>query len=664
LSAFAGIDERRFPVVEDLVGRELRSWNHGSVSQIKAFRRCPSLWYAEKVYGLTRPSTKATELGSKVHDELEAYLVEGRAPGAIGAAGLHRLPVPPIRRELVETFFALDDQELDGVFVVGKIDLVEPAARRITDHKTTSSFRYIKSAEELASDPQAILYVAIASPVFAGRSTATGETYTTPARDGRPEERYGVRRLDLDVLVETSFRHVYYRTPTGGAPASRESSVVLRPDDIRERYVESIRSPMLRMKELASEKPALADVPHDLSGCGAFGGCHLKTLCAGLGRRTLGAASSFFAVATEPAKKKKENAMNLLESLKKRREECASPSKKSADPFASAVRAAEKEEEPNKAEAVVSTRPKVNPPDGVPDGETYEAPKAEAKKSDPIVPASFAFVSDAFKGERLKSLKKDAFLVLFPELRDEIDRTGRTMPARDDEARKGHVFAVPDDSLKKLTRTALRDASEIAVEILSSDIPSAEELPATDIHDDLSNASQSEIAFSDSEAPTSDEKSAEASEVEEDPSPGLSVNEQLTERQNTLSDPEVTEEIVDEPIVLESEEPVDLSRRGLRALRTLYVDCAPRKTPGVVYLSELLAPLMKQAAETLNAVHFRVPKYKRGEDSVVALLANGLNNGTIALPDVLVVETRLPASAVCLEELLPRYDRIVERLGW
>ena len=145
---FSGIAERRFPVVEDLVGRELREWLHGSVSQIKSYKRCPSLWYAEKILGLAKGATAATKLGNETHDELEAYLVEGRAPGPIAAAGLHRLPVPPVSRELVETFFALKDPELGGVYVVGKIDLVEPADVRITDHKTTSSFRYVKSAAE------------------------------------------------------------------------------------------------------------------------------------------------------------------------------------------------------------------------------------------------------------------------------------------------------------------------------------------------------------------------------------------------------------------------------------------------------------------------------------------------------------------------------------
>ena len=179
----------------------------------------------------------------------------------------------------------------------------------------------------------------------------------------------------------------------------------------------------------------------------------------------------------------------------------------------------------------------------------------------------------------------------------------------------------------------------------------------------VSNAGQDELALGAESDPQSDEKGEEAPEVEATSEPDLSVNGTLTERQESLSVPEVTEEVLDAATPA-SDEPIDLSNRGLRAVRTLYVDCAPRKTPGVVYLSELLAPLMKQAAKTLDVVHFRVPQYKRGEDSVVALLASKLNSGELALPDVLVVETRLPASAVCLEELLPRYDRIVERLGW
>lgn len=675
MSVFAGIDADRPPVVEDLAGRELRPWKHGSVSQIKSFRRCPSLWYAEKILGFTRKPTKALRTGIRVHNELERYLLDGTPPGPIGAAGIHRLPAPPVDPMLVETFAAIADPALGGRYVVLKIDLVEPARTRITDHKTTSHFKYQKSPEELAGDPQAILYVAAASPIFAGAETLTGETYTTPATKDREAESYPVRRLDLDHLVELGFRHVYYRT--GERPDSRETEVRLRPDDIASGYLSLVRAPLLEMQAIAEARPALRDVPHDLSGCTQYGGCHLRALCAGLGRRSLGAASAFYLAATDPKPPSNGGAMSLLSALAKHRQqqtdapsatqqqtpEPATPS----DPFAAAVAASKDVETHNgmtidtraelavpatpeenaaaAAQAATVPPPTVNPRDGVPADADYVEP-VTSTPSDPVVP-DFDFVSEAFRGERIKSIKKAPMLILFRELRAELDRTGRPMPDRRDEERKGHVFACPDDALKGLKRTCVRDAAQVAIDLLL--VPVEE-----------SGTSKSAAA---SEAPSSPPETPDAPTPGPTPEEGNDVNAELTPA-GDADDEDIVEAPAASPASEAPREPSVISAGPVRNLRILFVDCAPRHEPGLVYLSELLAPLMREAADELGVVHFRVPQYKRGEDNVVARLANRLNTGTLALPDRLVVETRLPAAAVCLEELISRYDVIVERLGW
>jgi hypothetical protein len=94
----------------------------------------------------------------------------------------------------------------------------------------------------------------------------------------------------------------------------------------------------------------------------------------------------------------------------------------------------------------------------------------------------------------------------------------------------------------------------------------------------------------------------------------------------------------------------------------LYVGCVPRRAP-VVYLAELLAPVIAAAEAELAVQHYRIPQYKRGTDAVVARLAHALRSGAIVPPPALVVEVGLPLSMDALGELLPFYDTIVERMG-
>ena len=43
-----------------------------SPSQVKAFTACPRKWAFDKIDGVTRPGSPSTDLGTRVHDTLEA----------------------------------------------------------------------------------------------------------------------------------------------------------------------------------------------------------------------------------------------------------------------------------------------------------------------------------------------------------------------------------------------------------------------------------------------------------------------------------------------------------------------------------------------------------------------------------------------------------------
>jgi len=233
---------------------------HVSASQVKAFRRCRSRWYHEKIDGHVEPPSEAMKRGTRIHALLEAYLVDGTplpddADGRIARPALTRLPpAGSVPRDQVESRFETP-AEVYGIPFVGIIDLLEPDI--ITDHKTTSDFKYTKTEEELRADPQAQAY-AIAT------------------------------QKDGDDVVR--FRHLYIRT--SGAPQSRETIVDFSRDDLAHALTR-LRATVASMVE-TSQVDDVADVGHNLEACGDYGGCPHRARCASLGRHTLGVISSLF----------------------------------------------------------------------------------------------------------------------------------------------------------------------------------------------------------------------------------------------------------------------------------------------------------------------------------------------------------------------------------
>jgi len=240
------------------MGRQ--SVKHVSASQVKAFRRCRSRWYHEKIDGHVEPPSEAMKRGTRIHAAIEAYLVDGTplpddAEGRIARPALTRLPpAGSVPRDQVESRFETP-AEVYGVPFVGVIDLLEPDT--ITDHKTTSDFKYTKTEEELRADPQA--------------------------------QAYAIERA-RSVPGPIRFRHLYIRT--SGAPQSRETIVDFSRDDLAHALTR-LRVTVASMIE-TSQVDDVADVGHNLEACGDYGGCPHRARCASLGRHTLGVISSLF----------------------------------------------------------------------------------------------------------------------------------------------------------------------------------------------------------------------------------------------------------------------------------------------------------------------------------------------------------------------------------
>ena len=143
------------------------SFTHVSASSIKLFESCPKRWFHKYVLGFKEEGSAAMELGSKVHTCLEGYLAGGPLEGdpaivEIAEQGVHLLPPAG---ENLKIEMSLDDYPLPDLPIPfkGFIDcLILPTREgdllEVLDHKTTSAFKYAKTAADLAEDTQMIVY--------------------------------------------------------------------------------------------------------------------------------------------------------------------------------------------------------------------------------------------------------------------------------------------------------------------------------------------------------------------------------------------------------------------------------------------------------------------------------------------------------------------------
>lgn len=141
-----------------------------SASQVDAFLECPRRWHAHYVEGEPRePETPSTQRGTRVHKILELYDKEGIKIDATTEDGLIALQAEPYLFE-PKTGIAEFEFNLDAVGVkpstwwtyTGKVDWLREDGRFVRDYKTTSDFKYAKSEEVLKTNPQVILYGAVA----------------------------------------------------------------------------------------------------------------------------------------------------------------------------------------------------------------------------------------------------------------------------------------------------------------------------------------------------------------------------------------------------------------------------------------------------------------------------------------------------------------------
>ena len=255
--------------------------SHVSASQFKTFSLCQRKWYIEKCTDTPRPEPSAAMLlGSAVHELLEEHVRDGveiagdTKAGRIARTAIEYIPGGELQVELELRMESL------GPPLIGFIDLydtMDSSCPMVIDYKTTSSWDWAKTEQQLTTDPQMIAY---------------GQY----ALEQHPDAN--------EVIV------AHIQLKTRGAPESRLVSVELTRDHVHSEWAKLVDLAST-MKEV-SRIDDVEGVTPNLSACGAFGGCPYADTCAALGAK----AKPFAGIKNLKLEtRKKEDDMNRLQEL-------------------------------------------------------------------------------------------------------------------------------------------------------------------------------------------------------------------------------------------------------------------------------------------------------------------------------------------------------------
>lgn len=217
-----------------------------SASQVATFLQCQRKWAWSKIDKIEVPPHPSAQLGTRVHAVAEQYFRTGQInytdheAACIFEAGLENNPALA-DVAAVEKHFTLD---LPFGSFVGYKDLVLNSPE-VVDHKTTSSFRYLKTEEELRQDPQANIYAL--------------EECLSRGVDG------------------VWLRWIYYRTK-GARKSDQTRFFMLRED--AERYTSEVIEPTVSaMNEAHASCSTAVELPPSPEHCEAYGGCAFRHKC-------------------------------------------------------------------------------------------------------------------------------------------------------------------------------------------------------------------------------------------------------------------------------------------------------------------------------------------------------------------------------------------------
>jgi CRISPR/Cas system-associated exonuclease Cas4 (RecB family) len=233
---------------------EGHKWPHVSASQFKTYSMCQRKWHIERFSGLPRsPSTPNQTLGTNIHTVLENYIRDGvdfpqTREGEIAKSALDFLP--PQKVTVVEKKINLTGMGMSPP-LIGFIDAYVPPEHttdgipEVIDYKSTKSWKWAKSAEDLKTDLQMLPYA------------AAGLEMSPPVNDK-------IRISHIQLLTE-------------GGTESRKVSTVLGIKHVIDEFQKLVT--LAGEMKTTSKIEDMNDVPGNTNACGAFGGCPYLEIC-------------------------------------------------------------------------------------------------------------------------------------------------------------------------------------------------------------------------------------------------------------------------------------------------------------------------------------------------------------------------------------------------
>ncbi len=242
-----------------------------SASQIETFRSCQRKWGWRALDKIEAPPNASAAKGTLIHAQYERYLkgesLDYSTPALREAAerampGIVNLPPPGTEGLLVEHGFSL--QTSNGILFRGFMDVVVPHAHVVPglaewaaskgvgadnpcviDHKSTSSFRYAKTADVLNTDVQAMVY-----------AYETMRAYRTPT---------------VDLL--------WNYVSTKGAADTKRVHLRVVSEHVAAQFLGPITDSATQIVTTYAAHPKVLDLRPNTDACDAYGGCPYKQLC-------------------------------------------------------------------------------------------------------------------------------------------------------------------------------------------------------------------------------------------------------------------------------------------------------------------------------------------------------------------------------------------------
>jgi hypothetical protein len=259
---------------------------------------CPRAWYYNYVLKIKKPQTKAQADGVEMHSQIENYLMTGKKDlGSLALSGAHYIPPPgpglQVELDIGSGDLATAPVRARGIPLVGFVDLLNerginyadegaihdpPGTIEVLDWKSTSSTKYIKSPQEMASTIQMTAY---------GKWVIT--TYP------------GVEWVRLS--------HAYFITK--GKHAARKVSLRVHRDQVETQWnrIDKLAGLLIDV----SKETNVDKVEANGNACDAYLGCYYASRCSYNNHNSLDLEE----LGWSPPKQLTENAdMTLLEKLK------------------------------------------------------------------------------------------------------------------------------------------------------------------------------------------------------------------------------------------------------------------------------------------------------------------------------------------------------------